>query len=234
MFCPKCGKELRQGANFCMYCGTPVGDIENENIQNAIYEDIIDVEYTDMTEEDNEYSTYENEKLSFQKILKKYDNAYSNCENGKVSFLKMLKKFFSKEIKEYFSFDGTYSRLEYFYFNLIINVVFFIFDPWFQQYFPFMLLPSVIVHLWLHISSAVKRLKDLGFSSLGIIIPIICIFVGRTNKDNPAFIVPSIFILIFYQIYTIFVLGKNLIIPIRILRRLNPIKTKNLKKKILF
>ena len=193
MFCPNCGKEIRQNANFCMYCGTCVGNIiGDENIQDATYVDITDVEYNDITKNDNYF-----------------DNEYSNCENGKVSFLRMLKKFFSKDIKEYFSFDGTYSRLEYFYLNLIINLFFLIFDPWSQQHFPFMILPSVIVHLWLHISSGVKRLKDLDFSPWDILIPIICILVGRTNKDNPYLIIPSIIILIFYQIYTLFVPGKK-------------------------
>ena len=200
MFCPNCGKEIRQGANFCIHCGTCVGNIiGDENIQDAIYVDITDVEYNDIMENDN-YCDIE----------------YSNCENGKVSFLRMLKKFFSKDIKEYFSFNGTYSRLEYFYLNLIINVFFLIFDPWSQQYFPFMILPSVIVHLWLHISSGVKRLKDLGFSARNILILIICIFIfciffSSKNKDNliPSIVMPSIGIFIFYQIYTLFVPGKK-------------------------
>lgn len=101
MFCSNCGKEIRQGANFCMYCGTPVGDIEKGKETEW-------TSYEGTTEEEN-YGDYD----------------YSNCENGIVSFPKMFRKFFSKDLKEYFPFDGTYSRLEYFYARVIVYIALF-------------------------------------------------------------------------------------------------------------
>ena len=189
MFCSNCGKEIREGANFCMYCGASTG----VDIMDAEYIEIKDEEYTNSTKEINKYDI----------------NEYSNCKNGKVSLLKIFQKFFSRDIKEYFSFEGTYSRLEYFYLNIIINI-FIVFIQCIDDGLHFIIIPLYIVAFWMCVASGIKRLKDLDFSPWDILIPLICfpiIAFNSGNKDGVP-LIPAI-LLIFYQIYTLFVPGKK-------------------------
>lgn len=187
MFCSNCGKELRQGANFCMYCGTTVGDIEN-----------------DLNEEDTEWASYEGttEEENYG------DDEYSNCENGIVSFPKMFRKFFSKDIKEYFSFDGTYSRLEYFYARVIVYIALFaICVPCTAVPGLYMLVavPLTVAFIWLLASSYIKRLKDLNVTLWVMLIPPVC---GLFIREKGINIIAAI-ILIYYQACILFLQGEK-------------------------
>lgn len=143
MFCSNCGKEIRQGANFCMYCGAPVGDIENGSDEGK-----------------TEWTSYEaTGKENY------CEDEYSNCENGIVSFPKMFRNFFSKDIKHFFMFEGSDSRLEHFYTKLIIYISlitialpFAVFPP---LYFV-IAVPLTVSFFWLMLASTCRRLNDLG------------------------------------------------------------------------
>lgn len=185
MFCFNCGKEIRQGANFCMYCGTPVGDIANDETTK-------DERCADVVEED-------------------YSNGdYSNCENGKVSFPKMFRKFFSKNIKEYFSFKGTYSRLEYFYARSIIYIaILSVIVPCMAVPNLYMLIavPITVAFIWLLAASYVKRLKDLNVTLWVMLIPPICGLFIRRCEDCPIICTIATIIFIYYKACVLFVQG---------------------------
>lgn len=188
MFCSNCGKKIRQDARFCMYCGKAVNNTEN-----------------DCNNKEN------NETFSDDIVFAENDtyDKYSNYENGNISFQKMFKKFFSKEIKEYFSFDGTYSRLEYFYSNVIIYialgaiVVPFIAAP---KLYVIIAVPLTVAFFWLLAASYVKRLKDIGVSLWIILIPPICVLFIKGNESGSDI---AWLILIIYHLFVFFEDGKK-------------------------
>ena len=188
MFCSNCGKEIRQGANFCMYCGAPVGNIENGS-----------------DEEKTEWTPYEATKKENY-----CGDEYSNCENGIVSFPKMFRKFFSKDIKEYFSFDGTYSRLEYFYARVIVYIALFAILVPFNgapELYMLIALPLTVAFIWLLAASYIKRLKDLNITFWVMLIPPTCGFVIKRGGDGLAII--ATIVLIYYQAYILFLRGEK-------------------------
>ena len=184
MFCSNCGKEIRQGANFCMYCGTPVDDIEKGKETEW-------TSYEGTTEEEN-YGDYD----------------YSNCENGIVSFPKMFRKFFSKDLKEYLSFDGTYSRLEYFYARVIVYIALFaIVVPCtaVPEIYKLVVVPLTVAFIWLLASSYIKRLKDLNVTLWVMLIPPICGLFIREEGIN----IIAALVLIYYQACILFLQGEK-------------------------
>lgn len=40
MFCMKCGKEMPEGANYCMFCGTPLGEIKQDNSDDKVFQSV--------------------------------------------------------------------------------------------------------------------------------------------------------------------------------------------------
>ena len=140
-----------------------------------------------------------------------YDE-YSNCENGIVSFQKMFRKFFSKEIKEYFSFDGTYSRLEYFYSQVIIYIALcavivpFTAAP---ELYVVVAVPVFVAFVWLLSASYVKRLKDIGVSLWVMLIPPICGLFIKGDEYGDGGAVLGWFILSIYQLFVFFSVGQT-------------------------
>ena len=192
MFCSNCGKRIQNSAKFCMYCGNPVNFIDDED---DAAEDVSNEENAECCVEDSVYSE---------------NDDYSNCVDGHVSFQKMFKKFFSEDIKEYFSFNGTYSRLEYFYARLIIylssGIPVFIYGIS-KLLYEIMLIPYIIAFFWLMCASYVKRLKDLGVSLWVMVIPPICGILIRGNEDGIKWI--GIIIFIYYTACVMFVQGEK-------------------------
>lgn len=100
MFCSKCGKEIREGANFCADCGAPVNDDKNDvsskNIQGVVYRKVV-YEYTGIAAEknyanaeqsgNNGYLTYENENADFENNLYKNDKKEDKHEEMSASEL---------------------------------------------------------------------------------------------------------------------------------------------------
>lgn len=196
MFCSNCGKRIQNSAKFCMYCGNPVNFIDDEN---DVAEDALNEEKTECCVEGAVYSE---------------NDDYLNCVGGHVSFQKMFKKFFSEDIKEYFSFKGTYSRLEYFYARLIIYLSSGI------AFVPFGIVGSLseiiailcgivffIAFVWLMCASYVKRLKDLGVSLWVMVIPPICGILIRGDEDGIKWI--GIIISIYYTACVMFLPGEK-------------------------
>ncbi len=191
MFCSNCGKRIQNNAKFCMYCGNPVNFIDDEN---DVAEDALNEENTKCCVEDSVYSE---------------NDDYSNCVGGHVSFQKMFKKFFSEDIKEYFSFNGTYSRLEYFYARLIIYIAFFtIVVPCAiaPQIYMLIAVPLTVAFVWLMCASYVKRLKDLGVSLWVMVIPPICGILMRV-EGIMAFL--GIVVFIYYTACVMFLPGEK-------------------------
>lgn len=187
MFCSNCGKRIQNNAKFCMYCGTPVGDIAN----NEKDEITTGERCSDAVEEDFSYDDY------------------SNCGNGKVSFPKMFRKFFSKNIKEYFSFKGTYSRLEYFYARSIIYIaILSVIVPCMAVPNLYMLIavPITVAFIWLLAASYVKRLKDLNATLWVMLIPPICGILMRV-EGIIAFL--GIVVFIYYTACVMFLPGEK-------------------------
>lgn len=188
MFCSNCGKRIQNNAKFCMYCGTPVGDIAN----NEKDEITTGERCSDAVEEDFSYDDY------------------SNCENGKISFPKMFRKFFSKNIKEYFSFKGTYSRLEYFYARSIIYIaILSVIVPCMAVPNLYMLIavPITVAFIWLLTASYVKRLKDLNVTLWVMLIPPTCGILMDGDEDEIKLI--GIIVFIFYTAYVMFLPGEK-------------------------
>lgn len=187
MFCSNCGKEIRQGANFCMHCGTPVGGLKDD-LKDKVAETVLNSD----TLKEESYG---------------YDE-YSNCENGVVSFPKMFQKFFSRAIKEYFSFDGMYSRLEYFYANVIIYAALFsIVVPCaaVPRLYLLIAVPLMVAFIWLQVSAYIKRLKDLNWTLWAMLIPSICgLFIKDSNLNYYNI---SLLVFVYYQICILFKRG---------------------------
>lgn len=191
MFCSNCGKRIQNSAKFCMYCGNPVNFMDKKEYSA---EDASNEENTEYCVEDSVYSE---------------NDDYSNCVDGHVSFQKMCKKFFSKDIKEYFSFNGTYSRLEFFYARLIIylssGIPVFLYGIS-KLLSEIMVIPWFIAFVWLLCASYVKRLKDLGFSLWVMVIPPICGILIRV-EGIIAFL--GIVVFIYYTAYVMFLPGEK-------------------------
>lgn len=192
MFCSNCGKRIQNNAKFCMYCGNPVNFIDDE-------EDIAEA-----------VSNEENAEYCVENSVYSENDDYSNCVDGHVSFQKMCKKFFSKDIKEYFSFSGTYSRLEFFYARLIIylssGIPVFLYGIS-KLLSEIMVIPWFIAFVWLLCASYVKRLKDLGVSLWVMVIPPICGILMDGDEDGIKLI--GIIVFIFYTAYVMFLPGEK-------------------------
>lgn len=191
MFCSNCGKRIQKNAKYCMYCGNPVNFIDDKD---DVAKDV---------------SNEENAECCVEYSVCSENDDYSNCVDGRVSFQKMFQKFFSKKIKEYFSFDGTYSRLEYFYARLIIYIAFFtIVVPCaiFPQIYILIAVPLTVAFVWLLCASYVKRLKDLDVSLWVMVIPPIC---GILMRGEVILTFLGIVCFIYYTACVMFVQGEK-------------------------
>lgn len=170
-----------------MHCGTPVGGLKDD-LKDKVAETVLN---SDTLKEEN-YS---------------YDE-FSNCENGVVSFPKMFQKFFSKGIKEYFSFDGMYSRLEYFYANVIIYAALFSIVIPCAAVLRFYLLIAILLmvaFIWLQASAYIKRLKDLNWTLWVMLIPPTCGLVNKYGGFPYSMI--ALIMIVYYKICILFKRG---------------------------
>ena len=95
MFCTKCGKEVREGAVFCTFCGEPMKVIVEEEVQA----EEISVEEDSVIEETPVEET--TQEPVYAELVQ--TNA------GKVGFGKAISLFF----KNYVNFTGRSTRSEY-------------------------------------------------------------------------------------------------------------------------
>ena len=141
MFCTKCGKEVREGAVFCTFCGEPMKVIVEEEVQA----EEISVEEDSVIEETPVEET--TQEPVYAELVQ--TNA------GKVGFGKAISLFF----KNYVNFTGRSTRSEYWWAYLFTTLVSII-----VSYIPvvgslllvFLCIPGLAI--------SVRRLHDIGKS----------------------------------------------------------------------
>lgn len=63
MFCPKCGKELKEGARFCTACGNPLNFVASDEPKNVVEEPARTFEQPEQIQNEN-YAGYDNREAS--------------------------------------------------------------------------------------------------------------------------------------------------------------------------
>lgn len=121
MFCRKCGKELKVGAQFCPYCGNRVSDV----VQPKIEEEIIGE-----NEEKKAFSLNENNDLSIITIVLLASSVILSILSiidlglaGKIVCLSLLFMVFVWSLLHY-----IFKRSKYDFFALALAISFVLFD----------------------------------------------------------------------------------------------------------
>lgn len=175
MFCTKCGKEVREDAVFCTFCGEPMKVIVEEEVQveETLVEEVSVVE--EVTVEEAPVEEIVQEPTPVEPV---------HTNGGKVGFGQAIALFF----KNYVNFTGRSTRSEYwwaFLFTTLVGIV--------VSYIP-VVGALLLVALYIPgLSISVRRLHDIGkswtFLLMGIIpiagaIILIINFCKESDGDN--------------------------------------------------
>ena len=109
MFCPKCGKQIKDGIKFCPYCGNPIANTAQGNQNNS-------------QRNQSQQSTSSYNGASRQPYDQNYRSGSANIIEQKTLF-----KYFMDCLKYHFKdFDGRARRKEFWGFTLFYMIISFI------------------------------------------------------------------------------------------------------------
>ena len=79
MFCANCGKEIKEGMNFCSSCGSKIEPTNKEKINN-ISSSENNINYIDIKDIKNDSNSTSDFYMDIKGIKSKFDHGYSNMQ----------------------------------------------------------------------------------------------------------------------------------------------------------